>query len=64
MRYPSYPVFVNVEFLDQFIHSSFDDVAVRDEEARGTWLVWVCGEVAWTDSDKNTGRASLARLGA
>ena len=38
MRYPSYPVFVSIEFLDQFFHSSFDDVAVRDEEARGAWL--------------------------
>ena len=25
--YPSYPLFVDVEFLDQFIHSSFDDIA-------------------------------------
>ena len=25
--YPSYAVFVDVEFLDQFIHPSFDDIA-------------------------------------
>ena len=37
--------------------------AMRKPEEPG-WLVWVRGEVAWTDSDKNTGRASLARLGA
>ena len=37
VQYPIYTVFVNVEFLDQFIHLSFDDVLVAQCSSLYRW---------------------------